>query len=107
MDTNFDLLGKDVDDTTFDPELDTTMDSDTKNENNSLAPEPEKEVYGVVCDCSNLNVREKPGTYSRVLLTIPVSTNVLINLADSTDDFYKITTEFGVEGYCMKLFIKN
>lgn len=52
-----------------------------------------------------LNVHEEPKENSEVLGIIDRTTNVLIDDAESTEDFYKICTETGLEGFCVKQFI--
>lgn len=52
-----------------------------------------------------LNVHEEPKENSEVLGIIYKSTNVLIDNDESTEDFYKVCTETGLEGFCMKQFI--
>lgn len=61
---------------------------------------------GKVVDCVKLNVREHPNTKASVVFEIPVGSMVYIDETCSTDEFYKICTEHGVEGYCMKKFIE-
>lgn len=70
---------------------------------------PEVEVpknLGKVIDCVKLNVREEPSTKASVVFEINVGSTVFIDETCSTDEFYKICTEHGVEGYCMKKFIE-
>ena len=61
---------------------------------------------GKVVGCVKLNVREEPNTKADVVFEIPVGSKVFIDESCSTDEFYKICTEHGVEGYCMKKFIE-
>lgn len=63
-------------------------------------------VSGVVVDCTKLNVRVAPNTKADVVCVIDASTNLVINEAESTDDFYKVCIATGAEGFCMKKFIK-
>lgn len=65
-------------------------------------PEPK---IGSVVDCKMLNVRKEPSIESEVLCEISWSTELMIYEEESTDEFYKICTASGVEGYCMKKFI--
>lgn len=70
---------------------------------------PETEVpknLGKVVDCVKLNVREEPSTKASVVFEITAGSMVFIDETCSTDEFYKICTEHGVEGYCMKKFIE-
>lgn len=62
-------------------------------------------MLGVVADCSKLNVREDPSVDADVVCEIPKRTEVMINDDESTDDFYKVCTDSGIEGFCMKRYI--
>ena len=64
-----------------------------------------KPVIGTVSKCPKLNVRKKPNLNAKVVTVIGVNCKVNIDEDKSTNDFYKVTTESGVEGYCMKDFI--
>lgn len=61
---------------------------------------------GKVVNCVKLNVREEPNTKASVVFEVNVGSTVFIDETCSTDEFYKICTEHGVEGYCMKKFIE-
>lgn len=65
-------------------------------------------LRGVVTDCLKLNVRSTPENdpnNGNVLGTIECLTGVLIDEAASTEEFYKVKTESGLEGFCMKKYI--
>lgn len=62
-------------------------------------------LTGVVSGCKKLNVRKLPSPYEEVLCVLNEKTKVEIDEVNSTEDFYKVTTVSGVEGYCMKKFI--
>lgn len=83
---------------------------ETKKETKIKEPEVTKtkelNKNGVVINCGLLNVRNKPSTDSKILFTIPVSSEVLIDHEKSTTDFYKIFTEIGLEGFVKKEYIK-
>ena len=64
-----------------------------------------EQKMGVVVNCTKLNVREFPDPDAEVVCTINASTNLLIDDEEFTDEYYKVCTEAGVEGYCMKKFI--
>lgn len=74
-----------------------------------LAEEPKVEepkiITGTVVDCPRLRVRAAANTNAEVLCEIMVGSKVLITEKESTNEFYKVCTEAGVEGYCMKQFI--
>lgn len=71
--------------------------------------EPEVEettaITGVVTNCVKLNVRETPQMDSKIRCIINKSSKVQIVEEESTEEFYKVYTESGIEGYCMKDFI--
>lgn len=67
------------------------------------ADKPQK--CGVVTDCVQLNVRKNPNKTAEVVCKIDCLTEVMIDEAESTEDFYHIYTEAGIDGYCMKKFI--
>lgn len=69
-----------------------------------VAP-PAEPKQGVVTDCVKLNVRKEPDPTSEVVCTIDVSTTLMICEEESTEEFYKVYTPAGLEGYCMKKFI--
>lgn len=62
---------------------------------------------GRVFGCTSLNVRKAPKTNAMVICTINCHAEVEIDELESTDDFYKICTASGIEGYCMKKFIRE
>ena len=70
------------------------------------AIEPVAPKIGFVIDCVKLNVRSEPYIDSDIVCVIPGSTEVEVDEENSTDDFYKICTYSGVEGFCMKKFIQ-
>lgn len=63
-------------------------------------------VYGVVIDCSQLNVREKSNKNAKVLCEVKVGSKLVIDEAKSTADWFSVCTENGIEGFCMKRYIK-
>lgn len=68
--------------------------------------EPEIRKFGKVRGCKKLNVRKMPNPGAEVLLEIAEGSKVMIDEKDSTAVFYKVCTECGVEGYCMKQYVK-
>lgn len=74
------------------------VETKTSDETASLAK-------GVVVDCSKLRVRKEASDTADVLDLLEVSTEVQVDLESSTADFFKVFTESGIEGYCMKKFI--
>ena len=62
-------------------------------------------TVGFVDNCEHLRVRKESNVDSEELCIISKLSEVVIDLDNSTDYFYKVTTSEGVEGYCMKKFI--
>ena len=63
------------------------------------------QTVGFVDNCECLRVRKESNVDSEELCIISKLSEVVIDLDNSTDYFYKVTTSEGVEGYCMKKFI--
>ena len=62
-------------------------------------------AIGVV-NCKLLRVRsEADSTADNVICEIEEGSEVQINEAESTSEFYKVVTTAGAEGFCMKKFI--
>lgn len=62
-------------------------------------------VTGTVFNCSKLNVRVKPTTDAEVVTVLNNDSKVKIDTSRSTNEWLKITTATGVEGYCMRKFV--
>ena len=65
--------------------------------------EEAKEKIGSV-NCAKLNVRVSPSTTALVVCVLESGSKVSIT-DDSDPDFYKVYTETGAYGFCMKQFI--
>lgn len=69
-------------------------------------PEEPKTVTGTVTSPKpKLNVRRQPLQTGKVLGVIDNGSKVKIDLDNSTTEWYKVSSESGLEGYCMKQFI--
>lgn len=68
--------------------------------------EPENRKFGKVNNCEKLNIRKLPSRDAEVVSELIEGSEVMIDEKESTALFYKICTEHGIEGYCMKNFIK-
>ena len=53
-------------------------------------------------NCLRLHVHSEPRLDSEIVCKIRYLTEVLIDLDQSTEDFYKIYTAIGAEGFCQK-----
>lgn len=65
-----------------------------------------KNTMGLVVNCAALNLRKTPYANGFVETILHAGSKVKINESQSTQDFYKIETNDGFSGYCMKQFIK-
>ena len=74
-----------------------------KEEN--IKEEVKRTIKGKVIDCTRLNVRRRPNKDSEVNCIIDVDSIVEINENKSNDEWYRVTTDNGVYGYCMKQYI--
>lgn len=68
------------------------------------APQPTT-VTGVVANCTKLNVRAKATADAAVVCVINAGTEVTINIKKSKEEWFKVKTAAGVEGYCMRKFV--
>ena len=68
--------------------------------------EPEIRKFGKVNNCKKLNVRKLPSRDAEIVSELIEGSEVMIDENESTALFYKICTEHGIEGFCMKQFIK-
>ena len=62
-------------------------------------------VTGVVANCAKLNVRVAPVANAEVVCVLAAKTEIEISVAESTDEWFKICTAAGIEGYCMRNFV--
>ena len=76
-------------------------------ENTIPKTEESRYIMGFVAYCNKLNVRKRPEPTADVVGIIDADTTVEIDNNRSTDDFYRVTTESGLYGYCMKQYIET
>ena len=60
----------------------------------------------IVYNCKKLNVRENPKPKANVIMIINEDDEVTVYTDGSVGNYYSIRTESGVEGYCVKDYIK-
>lgn len=79
------------------------------NESEEVIKEATKEadstVVGYVSGCLKLNIREEGYPGANVVCVVPEKTALLIEVAESNDEWYKVYTETGMEGFCMKQYV--
>lgn len=64
------------------------------------------EIIGKVSGFENLYVRKEASKDSEPVGIVTNKDDISIDIAHSTDDFYKVITSNGLEGYCVKEFVK-
>ena len=64
------------------------------------------EVVGKIIGFEKLYVRKEASKDSEPAGIITSETVLIIDEENSTEDFYKVTTNEGLEGYCVKKFVK-
>lgn len=63
-------------------------------------------VIGVVVNCQKLRVRsEASADADNTIAVLDALSEVTVDEDASTEDFYKVCTAAGMEGFCMKKFI--
>lgn len=55
-----------------------------------------------VVDCLRLHIFAEPNLESEIVCKIRYATEVMVDMDNSTEDFYKIYTAIGAEGFCKK-----
>lgn len=69
-------------------------------------PETAKPITGKVVGCKMLNVRIAPRKFADVVTVVNADSELIIDLDRSNDEWYSVCTAAGVEGYCVKDFVK-
>lgn len=82
-----------------------TVGNDDTGVTPEITPEEPEMIFGVVTDCAKLNVRKAPDVTAPIICTIPRNAEVEVLFEESTDEFYKVLTASGVEGFCMAKYI--
>lgn len=62
-------------------------------------------VKGTVFNCARLNVRAEPSVDGDVVCVLNVASEIEVNVAKSTAEWFYVCTATGAEGYCMKKFV--
>ena len=67
-------------------------------------PLPERDTFEP-SKVPTVEQRERPTVEAPVVCEIVCQTELMINEKESTEEFYKVCTAAGIEGFCMKKFI--
>jgi len=79
--------------------------AETNLVDDAVPAQTKESVFGVITDCLKLNVRKEPKVDADVLTVIPVLSKVQVDAEASADEFYKVCTETGIEGFCVKKYV--
>lgn len=64
-----------------------------------------KRLFGIVTDCKKLNIRKEPSRSSEKVSVEDVGSELLIETDFDNENWYKVSTASGIDGYCMKEFV--
>ena len=78
--------------------------SSKNNVENNEETNDETKNIGIVDNCLQLIIRIEPSKDSKIIGFIDKLSKV--EILEEINDFYKICTESGIEGFCMKDYIK-
>ena len=103
-----------VEETINEVEESTNEIEETKEEVTEEVTEPDiiipiienNEVIGKISGFEKLYVRKEASKDSEPVGIVTDKDDLSIDVASSTDDFYKVITSNGLEGYCVKEFVK-
>lgn len=107
-----------VEETVNEVEESTNETEETKEEVTEEVTEPEvivpsvennvenNEVIGKISGFEKLYVRKEASKDSEPVGIVTDKDDLSIDITHSTDDFYKVITSNGLEGYCVKEFVK-
>ena len=84
---------------------DNLLKDDYRIEKHEESQNSEDVKIGFVTNCKKLNVREEPRIDATIVCEVDYQTELMIDENESTEEFYKVFTAAGIEGFCMKNFI--
>lgn len=73
----------------------------TNYDNTSAEP-----IIGIVANCEKLNIRLRPNVEAIAICMVHAGDELMIDLANSTDDWFSVCTSIGVEGFCRKEYLE-
>ena len=102
---------EEVDETVNDVEEFNEESNETMNEAEETTNEVEKESEediksGIIDGCKKLYIRKEPSKNSEPVSIVEEGSELAIDITHSTDDFYKVITLNGIEGFCVKEYVK-
>lgn len=86
------------------PEVTETVTETAQDTTPEVATKPEM-VEATVSNCTKLNVRKSANKKASVVCVISAGDKVQVNMSESSDKWYKVTTKNKKNGYCMVNFV--
>lgn len=78
----------------------------TAQSSNADVEEKTDEIkIGIVANCNRLNIRKEPNASAEIVCEVVCKAELMVDEKESTDEFYKVCTATGMNGFCMKNFI--
>lgn len=87
------------------PEDTQQIPDDNEPQQNPTPEPPAEPIDGYVTDCIKLNIRKEPSLEADILCEVPVNANLLIAPDTSSEEWYSVVTENGVNGFCMAKYV--
>lgn len=88
----------------FNPIEEVEMENKIVEEVDEIEEAPEA-VIGKVVMCKKLNVRKAPNANSSVVCVVDANTELMIDMTESTNEWYSVYTSAGLSGFCMRKFV--
>lgn len=79
--------------------------TDIIEETNTTTDTIEEYITGTVTNCMSLNIRKEPKADGEIVCKVPVNTLLVITPSESTDEWLRVFSETGANGYCMKKYV--
>lgn len=58
-----------------------------------------------IANCLRLHIHSEPNLESEIICKVRYLTELAVELENSTEDFYKVCTATGAEGFCQKEYV--
>lgn len=78
---------------------------DAQIPNADVEEETNEIKIGIVANCNRLNIRKEPNASAEIVCEVVCKAELMVDEKESTDEFYKVCTATGMNGFCMKNFI--
>lgn len=87
------------------PEEVEEIDEEEMEQEEETEEEQDNIFVGTVINCDKLNVREEPSLKGKPICQLNKGSELMVDLSESTDEWYKVYLESGFSGFCMKAYV--